>query len=252
MAEEKTKNVYAKLIEARKLFLEKNVKKSGKNFNLQYKYFELGDIIPVATTIFAKLGLVAITTFTEEEAILKLVNCDEPTDCIEFTTTLRDLSAIVSREGKIVTNVIQTQGSAITYYRRYLYQLCLDICESDFFDSDLNPENEKKEKESKKSIPATPKERANIKKELTNVEEPASEFQIKALKKALKELKQVAPEREDFIIEFVKKTDNFKSITKQQAESCINNISDVISAIKQPPLVPQEEIIADVEENNND
>ena len=71
---------------------------------------------------------------------------------------------------------------------------------------------------------------------LINVEEQASELQIKALKKALKELKTVDPSKETFVKNFVAKTENLTNITKQQAEVAINNINDVIEEFKHPSL----------------
>ena len=63
MANTTPKNVYQKLLEARVLFMEEDVKKSGKNMKMSYKYFELQDIVPVATPIFQKVGLLPVTTF---------------------------------------------------------------------------------------------------------------------------------------------------------------------------------------------
>ena len=234
------KNVYQKLIEARSKFLQEGVKKTGVNLHLSFKYFELTDIVPVATKIFKELGLVAIPTFTNEEAKLTLVNCDKPDETIVFTAPVKQIQSIVSNQGKVVTNEVQTLGSSITYYRRYLYQLCLDICECDDLDAnagnEVAPEKAPSKKRASSNAPATPEERKEIKEELTNVEEQASELQIKALKKVLKELRTVAPDKENFITEFIAKTNNLTQITKQQAEQAINNISDVVEAIKHPSL----------------
>ena len=53
-------NVRQKLAKARLQFLNQKVKKSGKNMHLEFKYFELEDIVPPAIRIFARVGL-AIT-----------------------------------------------------------------------------------------------------------------------------------------------------------------------------------------------
>ena len=50
-------NVWAKLLKARQMFLEASVKKSGINRHLEFKYFELEDIVPTATSIGNELGL---------------------------------------------------------------------------------------------------------------------------------------------------------------------------------------------------
>ena len=57
-------NVRQKLAKARLYFLNKKVTKSGKNMNLEFKYFELEDIVPSAIRIFAELGLVKPRTST--------------------------------------------------------------------------------------------------------------------------------------------------------------------------------------------
>ena len=44
-------NVWMKLLVARQKFLEAGVKKSGINRHLEFKYFELEDIVPVITPI---------------------------------------------------------------------------------------------------------------------------------------------------------------------------------------------------------
>ena len=52
----KTENVYQKLLKARATFLNSEVTKSGKNMQLAFKYFELDDIVPIATKIFGENG----------------------------------------------------------------------------------------------------------------------------------------------------------------------------------------------------
>ena len=48
----KAQNVYQKLLKARAMFLNADPKKSGKNMQLAFKYFELDDIVPIAIKIF--------------------------------------------------------------------------------------------------------------------------------------------------------------------------------------------------------
>jgi hypothetical protein len=73
---EKTMNVYQKLLTARAKFLASEAKKSGKNMTLAFKYFELDDIVPIATKIFEEVGLISVVNFTEREAILTIVNTE--------------------------------------------------------------------------------------------------------------------------------------------------------------------------------
>ena len=53
-------NVYQKLALARKMFLDEAPKKSGTNDHSEYDYFELEDIVPAQTRIFAELGLIEV------------------------------------------------------------------------------------------------------------------------------------------------------------------------------------------------
>ena len=61
-------NAMQKLQIARVEFLNAGVKKTGKNISLEFKYFELEDIVPVAEAIFGKVGLLMVPTFGKEYA----------------------------------------------------------------------------------------------------------------------------------------------------------------------------------------
>lgn len=109
------------------MFLQKNVKKSGKNTFAKYEYFELSDIVPAKVEIFNELGLCDLVTFTEEAAILTLFCINDPNQKIEFVSPMRDLDV----KG---ANALQSLGGVETYQRRYLYMMMLDIVEADMFD----------------------------------------------------------------------------------------------------------------------
>lgn len=109
------------------MFGESNVKKSGHNSFSKYDYFELGDIVPPKTAIFNEVGLCDIVTFTEDTATLTLVNTEDPTQQLTFTSPMRSLEL----KG---ANAIQLLGGVETYQRRYLYMAVLDIVEADQFD----------------------------------------------------------------------------------------------------------------------
>lgn len=117
------------------MFQQKGVKKSGHNSFSKYSYFELDDIVPSKTEIFNELGLCDTITFTSTDAILTLVNIDNPSEILAFASPMRDLEL----KG---ANAVQLLGGAETYQRRYLYMTMLDIVESDQFD-DLPPEQNK-------------------------------------------------------------------------------------------------------------
>lgn len=83
---------------------------------------------------------------------------------------------------------MQALGSSITYMRRYLYMMALDICEADSIDANLGNgttatgATPAPAAQTEKKAPATPQERQEVKQELTKPSENASALQIKGLK----------------------------------------------------------------------
>ncbi len=80
----------------------------------------------------------------------------------------------------------------------------------------------------KATPPATPEERDDIKKDLTNPGGKATKMQINSLKKALKMLREKDPEQEPFIAAVAEKTEGFTNITKQACEALILEIGKMI------------------------
>lgn len=223
----KTLNVYQKLLVARAKFLETDVQKTGKNMHLSFKYFELDDIVPVATRIFSEVGLIAIVNFTSDTATMNIVNTDNPWDeCIKFEAPFNQIAPIVSNTGKQATNEMQALGSSITYMRRYLYMIALDICESDELDASVG--GDLPLEAPKKVAPATPEQREEVKKELTNSEGNASTLQIKQLKSALKKLKDKFPEKEEMIAEIAVQTQGFTAVSKAKCEKLLTDITEML------------------------
>lgn len=218
-------NVYQKLIEARSQFLNDGVEKSGKNMNVGFKYFELTDIVPSVTKIFKELGLIAIDKFTNETAYMTIVNCDAPEETIEFEAPFNQIAPIVSNAGKQVTNEMQALGSSITYMRRYLYMIAMDIVENDEIEPQITNDTPA---ESPKKAPATPEQRQEVKQELTAPAENASTLQIKGLKAVLKKLKDKDPSKEEMIAKIAVETQGFTVISKSDCETLINRISEML------------------------
>lgn len=235
-------NVYQKLIKARKLFLNKGASKSGKNIQLSYKYFELDDIIPIATPIFEEVGLLPIVSIIENNATMVIVNADKADETIVFTVPFKQIEPIISNQGKAVTNEMQALGSSITYIRRYLYMIALDICEADSIEStvvnvDSTPvvKNEPKPVVKQDSTPvvkpikvATPKEE----KPLTTASSNASELQIKQLKEALVKFRDGSKERDEVVAKIAMQTKSFTSISKADCEALIIDINNKINEVK--------------------
>lgn len=218
-------NVYQKLIEARSQFLNDGVEKSGKNMNVGFKYFELTDIVPSVTKIFKELGLIAIDKFTNETAYMTIVNCDAPEETIEFEAPFNQIAPIVSNAGKQVTNEMQALGSSITYMRRYLYMIAMDIVENDEIEPQITNDTPA---EAPKKAPATPGQRQEVKQELTAPAENASDLQIKGLKAVLKKLKDKDPSKEEMIAKIAVETQGFTVISKSDCETLINRISEML------------------------
>ena len=221
-------NVYQKLIKAREMFLSSDVQKTGKNMHLSFKYFELDDIVPTATRIFNEVGLISIVNFTEHTAVLTIVDTDKPEDNIDFASPFNQISPIISKEGRAATNEMQALGSSITYMRRYLYMMALDICESDGIEANIGKDNAAAN--NVKKAPATPVERAEIKENLTAPTEKASELQIKGLKVVLTKLREAHPEKNEMIDKLTVETQSFTTLSKEDCEILIERINAMLEA----------------------
>ena len=122
------KNIYTKLMEVRVAFHKLELKKSGLNKFAGFKYYELGDFLVPATKLLQEANLCPMISFNNELATLTLINGDEPTEQIIFTSPMRDLEL----KG---TNAVQNLGGVQTYLTRYLYIQLLNIVEADVFDA---------------------------------------------------------------------------------------------------------------------
>jgi hypothetical protein len=126
-------------------------------------------------------------------------------------------------------NEVQGVGAAVTYYRRYLYMIVLDLVEDDGFDKDSGKDEEDETPTpvpAKK--PATTEERKEIKKSLTNADGEADDLQKSALKAALKKLKEIDPSKEEFIQKIAIKTEKFTKIKKSACEQLILTVNEMI------------------------
>lgn len=120
-------SVYKKLQKARVMLHETQLNKSGKNKFANFNYFELGDFIPQVTSIFDKVGLCGIVSFTPDTAYLTVHDTDGD-GFVTFTSPL--VYASVEK-----TQPIQNLGSTHTYLRRYLWLMCMEITENDVVDA---------------------------------------------------------------------------------------------------------------------
>lgn len=121
-------NVYQKLNEARDLFHQAPLKKSGHNKFAGYSYFELGDFVVPALEIFEKVGLTSIISFKQDEATMQIINTDKPDEVVTITTPMSEANL----KG---CHPVQNLGAVQTYIRRYLWVAAMEIVEHDALDS---------------------------------------------------------------------------------------------------------------------
>lgn len=229
-------NICRKLQIARLKFLQAGVKKTGKNIHLEFMYFELADIVPVAEAIFTEVGLLMVPTFGKEYAVAKVFNCDDrDEEPMTFEAPFTQIAPIVSNSGKVVTNEMQALGSSLTYMRRYLWQLVLDIIEADSIDNtsgvgENTPTPPPTPKPTRKA-PVTPEQRKEIKTELTSAPEgAASEEQVATLKAELKKLMELDAEQESFVQNVAMKTEGFTKITADVCDQLISGVREMLAA----------------------
>lgn len=121
-------NIFEKMQKAKELILVANLKKSGVNKFAGFKYYELADILPTIIQICNELKLFTSISFSQEVALLEIINIDEPTEKLQFCSPMKETSI----KG---CNEIQALGGLETYQRRYLYMSAFDIIENDMFDA---------------------------------------------------------------------------------------------------------------------
>ena len=120
-------NVYQKLNEARDIFHQAKLKKSGHNKFANYYYFELGDFVIPALEIFRSVGLTSVIRFGIDQAVMEIVNTDKPEDKIIITSPMSSAALKGCHE-------VQNLGAVQTYIRRYLWVAALEIVEHDALD----------------------------------------------------------------------------------------------------------------------
>ncbi|HBH0878252.1 TPA: ERF family protein [Clostridioides difficile] len=154
-------NIYIKLMDVRVKFSKLNLKKSGENKFANFKYFELADFLPQATGLLEEAKLCPIVTFTNEYATLTLINGENPSEQIVFTSPMRELQLKGSNE-------LQALGGIETYQTRYLYIQLLNITENDTFDATSGKEESKSKSNNTQQVKNT-SERILTDKQLTRL-----------------------------------------------------------------------------------
>lgn len=104
------------------------LKKSGYNSFAKFSYFELKDFLPTAIKEF------------NEAKITPIFNIEIDQSGVEYAILMlhkgaeRILFKVPTAEAN-GSNPIQSLGAKITYLRRYLYLVCLDLVENDIVDA---------------------------------------------------------------------------------------------------------------------
>lgn len=211
-------NIWQKLFLVRDEFAREEVKMTGKNMQLSSKFYELKDIVPVVRPIFKKYRLVQHTTMFEGKAVMTIIDVDSPDNKIVFTLDIQ------TYEGNKAVTPPQAYGAVVTYYRRYLYMVALDVVEADYLDNNLLPP------EATTPVAPVPKTvTTDDKTSLTDGNGQASELQIKQLKEALKKLRESDPTKEDWITQIALTTQGFKTISKVECETWITEVNEVLN-----------------------
>jgi len=228
--------VMQKLAKARLYFLNQKIGKSGKNVLLEFKYFELEDIVPTAIRIFDRVGLVSVDDFGDDVATKTIFNAAKPGETpLVFRVKYREAEQIVNKNGKAVTNPLQALGSSITYLRRYLWMVALDITEPDNVDDKLGSEGEYGTEQAvaekpKPKKPATPQERAEVKEELVSANADATPEQLEELKGLCKTLRGLDEEKQDeFVQKIAMKTEGFTIIPADVCTELCGKLREIIA-----------------------
>lgn len=227
------KNIYAKLQEARARFLAAGAKKSGINRHAEFTYFELSDIVPIATKIFSDLSLTFLVNYTSETADGILIDIDDPNQRIVISFPM----AHIAEPSKFRMNEVQSLGAEITYTRRYLYMLLLDIVEADVIDAGdesketKTPESEPEKPKKKAAAPKTKEERKAIKEELTSEETPATDEEREEVRGLMTRVLNAFPDQEEFLMEIMEKTDGLEKLTAIQAAQLKEGLEVILSEV---------------------
>lgn len=137
-------SVHKKLNEARLKLQNTKLEKSGNNKFAGYKYFELGDFLPVINQIFDSVGLCGIVSFTSDLAALTITDIDDNTS-LTITSPMGSANLKGCHE-------VQNIGAVETYQRRYLWVTAMEIVEHDALDAVTGNEKVQSPRESAKSI----------------------------------------------------------------------------------------------------
>lgn len=133
-------NVFTKLSELRTSLLSQHLKKTGENRYAGFSYFELTDFLPCVLKKMKEIGLIGIYSYDNGNAKLDIINTEKPEERIAFTCPFGGAQLKGCHE-------IQNIGACITYTRRYLWVIALEISEHDELDATSGDERPRASKQ---------------------------------------------------------------------------------------------------------
>lgn len=181
--------IYQKLQKVRLELSKTSLKKSGHNNYQNYDYFTLDDFVPKATELFAKYGLTPIFNVSVDNNGIEYATLD----IVDGASVITFRSPTANPNSK---DPIQSLGAKITYMRRYLYLMALDIVEPDLVDSQDNTK--------------TAKEKVNY----------ATAYQVEQIKSYGKLISEELKEKG------VKTTNQIKELTLEEASKLVDLINE--------------------------
>jgi len=95
--------------------MSQDIPKTGYNKFAGFHYHELEDLLPVITKECFDQELILLFDFTATEAVLKVTNWNDAKDYIPYTVPMPEI-----REMNKKMNIMQSEGSYITYLKKYL------------------------------------------------------------------------------------------------------------------------------------
>ena len=228
-----------KLARIRLEFAESNIKKSGFNSFSKFAYFELSDIVPTALRLFAKYDVTLDFSMTENKVIGNFCDNVKEVDPIIFSFTKK---AEIKELGGMKIHDIQVVGNEITYYRRYLYNIVLDIVENDSIDCQDNTQKQKQNTNKPKQNAPKPSQNtaqpvANAPKPSQNTAQPVvsdtntqvTPEQSKELIKAVSQLIKKMPEYTDKMEVVSNETNRFTKMTQEYYKEILTGVQTLLN-----------------------
>ena len=122
-------NLYQKITDLKLELASIEIKKSGQNKHLGFRYHELGDFLGVIAELNKKHGIAELISVTGNSATLTLFNTDKPEEYHIVSVPY------VQADMQPKNDSIQKLGATLTYLRRYLYVQAYAITEHDVIDA---------------------------------------------------------------------------------------------------------------------